>query len=115
MVKKVSAPAEEPARPFFRLRLDHDDVYFGCDEISQDAVIESDVVLDHAPDNPPGRYRWNREHQRLQVLPTEQQKAAQAAPTLEQAFQDFLLNGAEGARVKAWRKWFETTTDGRPQ
>jgi len=112
MVKKVSATAEEPARLLFKLKLDHEDVYFGCEPIEGSDVIESDVVLDHAPDNPHGRYRWLRDHKTLELLPIERQKAELGAPTLEQAFHDFLLNGPEGSRVKAWRKWFESTLEG---
>lgn len=113
MAKKESAPAEEPARVVFRLKLDHDDVYFGCEPIPKTEVAEGDAILDHAPDNPPGRYRWHQN--KLEPLPESKQKAALGAPTLEQAFQDFLVNGAGGAKVKAWSKWFETTLDGRPQ
>lgn len=112
MVKRVSAPAEEPARLLFRLKLDHDDVYFGCEPIEESAIAEGDVVLDHAPDNAPGRYGWLRDQKKLEPLPESKQKAALGAPTLEQVFHDFLLNGAEGSRVKAWREWFESTLEG---
>lgn len=112
MEEEISATAEEPARLLFRLKLDHDDVYFGCEPIEESVIAVGDVVLDHAPDNPPGRYRWSRDQIQLEPLPESKQKAAPGAPTLEQAFQDFLLNGAEGPRVKAWREWFESTVEG---
>ncbi len=121
MKKDASAePAEEKVRPRFRLKLDHDDVYFGCELLGKDEpTAETEIVLDHEPDNPPGRYRWSREHNRLEPLPKEKQKDAPEAPTLEQAFYDLVdvligggaLNAPLPPRLSAWRKWFEKTFD----
>lgn len=97
----------------FKLNLDADGVFFGSTPIDPAAVQPGDVVLDHAPDNPPGCYRWMPEANgvpaHLQPLPKEQQKTAPGAPTLEQAFADYLTNGSTGARVSAWAAWFKTT------
>jgi len=114
MKKEPSAPAaEEPARPLFRLKLDHDDVYFGCETIAATSeVSESDVVLDHAPDNAPGCYRWLRDLKRLEPLPKAQQKTEPGAPTLEQAFYCLVKHGANEQHVQAWIAWFEKTIEG---
>lgn len=118
MKKETSAPAaEEPARPsrmLYKLTLDHDDVYFGCEPIAEElaaSLTERDVVLDHAPDNPPGRYRWLRPEKRLEPLPKERQKDEPGAPTLEQAFYDLAKYGAATPRVAAWCAWFEKTIE----
>ena len=113
MVKKTSAPAEEAARPQFRLILDHDDVYFGCEQVfDREQIGERDIVLDHAPDNLPGQYRWSREHNRLEPLPEQSRKDKPGAPTLEQAFYAFVKFGADSPRTKAWCEWFEKTIEG---
>ena len=124
MQKVPSAPAaEEPARPLFRLKLDHDDVYFGCETIAATSeVSESDVVLDHAPDNAPGCYRWLRDLKRLEPLPKAQQKTEPGAPTLEQALCELLialiqteaLRTPLPPRLGAWLAWFEKTIDAKP-
>lgn len=143
MENEASAPAaEEPPRPLFRLKLDHDDIYWGCEAIAErDAVSlgERDVVLDHAPDNQPGLYRWIRAKKVtiqpigleayeienpgfFEVLPKERQKAEPSAPTLEQAFYELAIavsqsgvlkeyNAARGARLVAWLAAFEKTID----
>src|SRR6267142_1683721 len=124
MQKEESAPAEEPVRPrqMFRLKLDHDDIYFGCEAIPEGEEPKADdVLLDHAPDNPPGQYRWMRAQKRLEALPKERQKTEPGAPTLEQAFYEMV--GAaidEGAlkvplppRITAWLVWFEKSIDGK--
>jgi hypothetical protein len=112
MKKEASAaPAEEKPRPLFRLKLDHDEVYFGCEPFEGIAGA-SDVVLDHAPDNPPGIYRWSREHRRFEPLPKEKQKDAPEAPTLEQAFYAFVKFGADNPIAKAWCDWFEKSLEG---
>jgi hypothetical protein len=133
MKKDASAPAEDPARPEpdiapvaeasrpqFRLELDHDDVYFGCEELGgETAVVADDVVLDHAPDNAPGQYRWLRAENRFHPLPKAQQKTEPGAPTLEQAFYDLLVMLAPepaakfAPRIQAWAAAFEKTIDGK--
>lgn len=117
MKEEISVQAEEAPRPRFRLKLDHDDVYFGCEEISQEEADAhlgvNDVVLDHAPDNAPGQYRWLREEKRFHALEKAQQKTVAGAPTLEQAFYDFVKNGELAHKTKAWCDWFEKTLDGK--
>lgn len=119
-MKKVSAPAAEeearpePAapRPRYKLNLDHDDVYFGCEPIAPgEDPAAGDIVLDHAPDNAPGQYRWLREEKKFHALGKAQQKTVQGAPTLEQAFYDFVKYGADTPRVEAWCAWFEKTIE----
>lgn len=122
-MKKVSAPAAEESarpeseiarRPRYKLNLDHDDVYFGCEPIAPgEDPAAGDVVLDHAPDNAPGQYRWLREEKRFHALGKAQQKTVQGAPTLEQAFYGFLTGGPQDPRTKAWCDWFETTFDAK--
>lgn len=119
MNKEASAaPAEETVRPQFRLKLDHDDIYFGAEPFKGIAGA-GDVILDHAPDNVAGRYRWSREHNRLEPLPKEKQKEEPGAPTLEQAFYELtsaLLDvGALKAplprRLTAWLAAFEKSIE----
>jgi hypothetical protein len=112
-----TAPADEKPRPVFRLKLDHEDVYFGSEPFEGIAGA-CDVVLDHAPDNVPGRYHWSREHSRLEPLPKEKQKEELGGPTLEQAFYDLtkMVMDPEGLmtptrRLAAWCAWFEKTID----
>jgi hypothetical protein len=107
----------------FRLKLDHDDVYFGCEEVLAGEEITfgaDDVVLDHAPDNAPGMYRWSRTGKRFEPLPKTQQKTELGAPTLEQAFYELTSAWMQGAgpdslppRVMAWRAGFEKSIDNR--
>jgi|SRR5690348_375890 hypothetical protein len=117
--EKSAAPAEEAARPMFRLKLDHDDVFFGSEPFAPgDTVGARDVILDHQPDNLPGRYRWSREHDRFEPLQKEKQKAEQGAPTLEQAFYELAravhLPDDKGLpRLQAWCEWFEKTVEAR--
>lgn len=117
MEKEGSAPAEEAPRPLFRLKLDHDDVYFGCEPIPETEAMDGDAILDHAPDNAPGKYRWSREFQRLEPLIPDKQKTEPGAPTLEQAFCDLIESLPVmidlPKSVFAWRAWFRTTVDGR--
>ena len=116
MQKKESAAAEAPSRPLFRLELDHDGVYFGVKELlagEELALGADDVVLDHAPDNAPGMYRWSREHKRLEPLPKAQQKKEPGSPTLEQAFYGYLMNGSADPRTKAWIDSFEKSFDAK--
>lgn len=100
----------------FRLKLDHDGVYFGSEALLEGeevALGADDVVLDHAPDNAPGLYRWSRKEARLEALPKAQQKAAPGAPTLEQAMHEFFTLGFAGPKAKAWCEWFEKSIDNR--
>jgi hypothetical protein len=77
----VAVPA-----PCFLLTLDADGVYFGATQIHPEDVKEGDVVLDHLPDNAPGRYRWDRAAAALHPLPVSQHKETAGAPDLERAF-----------------------------
>jgi hypothetical protein len=106
----------------FKLNLDHDDVYFGCQELlagEEVALGADDVVLDHAPDNAPGQYRWLRDEKMFVPLAKAQQKTEPGSPTLEQAFYDLLKalapeGGAKfGKRIEAWAATFEKTLEGR--
>jgi hypothetical protein len=120
--EESASPAEEKARPRFLLKLDHDDVYFGCEALPDGGELSlgpDDVVLDHAPDNAPGQYRWLREEKRFHALLKTQQKTAPGAPTLEQAFYELTQSWLQGAgpnslppRVEAWRTQFRKTLDG---
>jgi hypothetical protein len=116
--EESGALPEEKPRPQFRLKLDHDDVYFGCEQLADgEEPKPDDVVLDHAPDNAPGQYRWLRAYGWFIPLPSTQQKIAQGAPTLEQAFYELARavhrpDDQGLPRVKAWCEWFEKSIDG---
>ncbi len=106
-------------------RLDHDQVYFGLVEKPLEEVQAGELVfgapelagglpagamyVDRDCDLPPGAYRWNGKA--FEPLPRSQRKAAIEAPTLEQAFFDFAMNGAGGVRWKAWADWFAKTME----
>jgi hypothetical protein len=117
--EESAAPAETPARPRFRLKLDHDDVYFGCEKLAAgEEAAAGDIVLDHAPDNAPGLYRWLYPEARLEPLPKTKQKAAPDAPTLEQAFYELvhavIPSGSPlPSRIAAWCAWFEKSFDAK--
>lgn len=100
----------------FKLKLDHDGIYWGAEEIAADAVKEGGVVLDHLPDNPPGRYRWDVEMKALIALPSSQVKSAPEAPSMEQAFHS-IVESLEAAGhdlpvvVRTWRDEFKKSID----
>ena len=106
----------DSAKPIYRLKLDHDGVYWGAEEIETAAV--GDIVLDHAPDNSPGRYKWNAEQQCFDALPASQIKSAPEAPTLEQAFHHLAQSLKEAghalpAAVCAWCEEFKQSIDSK--
>ena len=111
--QKEEAP---PPKPLYRLKLDHDGIYWDADEIAEAEVKEGDVVLEHMPDNTPGRYKWNAAEKRLDALPPSQVKTQPGAPSFEQAF-DALVQSLEDAGhaipgiVTAWREEFKKTLD----
>jgi len=114
----VVGAIEQAAPPpdVFRLNLDHDSVYWGAEKIAAANVREGDVVLNHEPDNSPGRYKWNSTANRLDALPSSQVKTAPAAPTLEQAFHSIIesleaAGHALPAAAAAWRDEFKKTID----
>ena len=112
--EESAAPAEEAARSMFRLKLDHDDVFFGSEPVAiGDTIGARDVILDHQPDNIPGRYRWSREHHRLEPLAKEKQKAELGAPTMEQAFHALIQSGPDNPVTKAWCDWFVKSLDAK--
>lgn len=114
--------------------LDHDGVYwppleprtpegvrpgelaFGPPEL-QKVLPEGAVYVDTGCDLTGGRYKWNAELRRFDPLTKAEQKAAPQAPTLEQAFYDFVTNGGQARpqqpRVAAWVDWFLKTIDER--
>lgn len=100
----------------FKLKLDHDGVYWGAEAIAETDVKEGDVILDHEPDNAPGRYKWNAEQKRLDALPPTQIKTAPGAPTLDQAFHHLVESLKEAGHalpptVHAWCEEFKKTID----
>lgn len=101
----------------FRLTLDADQVYWGATEIHPEDARAGDVVLDHQPDNAPGKYRWDRDSGALHPLPVSQQKDAPGAPDLEStldALLEWLSDGGEialPARLAEWRAWYQKTID----
>ena len=91
----------------YRLNLDHDRIFWGAHEIAEEDAREGDVLLDHCPDNPPGRYRWDGAA--LVALPPSQVKSAPGAPSLEQAFHAIVasLEVAGHALPPAARAWYD--------
>jgi len=79
-----------PKPVFYRLRLDHDQVYWGAEPVEDAEAHGNAVILDHAPDNPPGRYRWSWQEKRLEPLPPAAVKLAEEAPTYERALYELL-------------------------
>lgn len=122
--KKTEAPdaaVEEPspAQPkLYRLKLDCDGVFWGAEELTS-AIAEEDVVLDHVPDNAPGRYRWDRERNRLDPLEPQQIKEL-PGPNFERALYSLALQVHQArpelvpADTIAWCAAYEKTIDGRP-
>lgn len=108
---------KEVTQPCFRLNLDADGVYFGATEIHPEDVKEGDVVLDHAPDNAHGKYRWDKESKALHPLPVSQHKESGDAPDLECAFNwlcEWLSDGGQiplPPHVTEWREWYRKTID----
>lgn len=98
----------------YRARLDHDQVFWGVDEIAQADAKEGDVLFDHVPDNAPGAYRWDAKLARFEPLPASQIKAIPGAPSIEQAFHDFIHASdiTLPPRTAAWRDAFKKTVDG---
>lgn len=110
-------------------RLDHEQVYFGLVEKPLAEVKAGELVfgppelakqlplgaayVDRHCDLPSGAYRWEAGKAAFEPLPRAQRKSALEAPSLEQAFYDFLTNGPEGKSVRAWAEWFRKTMDGR--
>jgi len=92
-----------------RAKLDHDRIYWGVEEVAE--LHAGDVAVPAACDLTPGMYRWSGST--FELLPREQRKSLQEAPTLEQAFYDLLTVGREAPRVEAWIKWMEKTMDQR--
>jgi hypothetical protein len=128
--------AAEPAAPEPLVALvavlDHDGVYwppleprlpdavkagelvFGPPEL-QKVIPEGAVYVDAGCDLAGGQYKWNALMRRFDPLPREQRKEAPKAPTLEQAFYDFVTDGGQARplqpRVAAWVDWFVKTLD----
>ena len=101
-------------KPLWRLNLDHDSIFWGAVQIDADAFKAGDVLLDHCPDNPPGRYRWDGTA--LVALPASQVKSAPEAPSLAQAFHHLVESLVEAGHalppaVHAWAKEFQKTLD----
>jgi hypothetical protein len=101
-------------KKMYRLNLDHNRIFWGGNEVSEEDAREGDVLLDHCPDNPPGRYRWDGAA--LVALPASQVKIAPEAPSLEQAFHAIVasLEAAGHALPPAARAWcddFKKTLD----
>lgn len=89
----VTAPdaAVAAGKPIYRLKLDHDSVYWGAELFDPSwAVADGDVILDHAPDNPPGRYKWSVERQRLEALEPKLVRQAEGEITSDRAFYETL-------------------------
>ena len=111
--------------------LDHDQVYFGLTEKPLAEVQPGELVfgdpalaeelpfgtlyVDRDCDLSPGVYRWNGKS--FEPLPRHQRKAAIEAPTLEQAFYDFVTDQGRitpsAPRVAAWAQWFRKSMEGR--
>lgn len=114
----AAAPAPAaPPRPLFKLKLHHDGVYWGVEEILAGDIYEGDVVLDHVPDNAPGRFKWNAAEKRFDALAPSQIKTAPEAPSLEQALHDVIASlEAAGHAIPpaaaAWRAAFKNTLEG---
>jgi hypothetical protein len=108
-------------------RLDHDQVYWGLEERAI-ADIKSGELVFCAPelaeqlpegaiyvardcDLPGGQQRWDAGGRCFVPVPALHRKPAPTAPTLEQAFYDFLTIGPDAVRVVAWRNWMKKTMD----
>lgn len=104
--------------PAFRLKLDHDRVFWGVEMIESAALADADdVVLDHEPDNQPGAYRWDAEARALLPLPPSKIKVAQNVPTLEQAVHALVKHlrhegHALPTVVREWAEAFTKTIEG---
>lgn len=112
--------------------LDHDGVYwppleerlaetvkpgelvFG-DPALTDVLPAGAIYVDVDCDLPGGKYRWDGKAKRFEPLPREQRKEMPQAPTLEQAFYDFVTDGGRVTPtpplVAAWVAWFRKTFD----
>jgi len=102
----------------FRLNIDHDGVYWGATEINADDYKDGDVTLDHAPDNPPGRYKWNGVLGQMEALPASQIKSGDDGVDYERALYELTktLHQENSSQVSAitirWCKQYEQTIDG---
>lgn len=117
IVNDQDVAAAAAAAPLYRANLDADGVFWGVTEIHPEDVIATDVVLDRIPDNPPGKYRWDKTLRAMQPLPPSQQKQANTAPDLERTFDalcEWLSAGgsvALPALVAEWRTWYRKSVD----
>lgn len=111
------SPQSSALSPAFLLTLDVDGVYWGATQIHPEDAREGDVILDHIPDNAPGKYRWDRAEGRLQPLPRSQQKELPTAPDLERAFDELCQWLSDGgsialpAAVAQWREGYRKSID----
>lgn len=111
------SPQSSALSPLFRLTLDADGIYFGATEVHPDDVRDGDVVLDHAPDNAHGRYRWDRATSAFEPLPVSQRKDTPGTPSFEDALDalcHWLSDGDElplPAPVAAWRAAYRRSID----
>ena len=112
-------------------RLDHDQVYFGLvekplAEVQAGELVFGDPALaeelpfgaryvDRDCDLAAGAYRWESAAGAFEPLPSSQRKAAIEAPTLEQAFYDFVTDQGRitpsAPRVAAWAQWFRKSME----
>jgi hypothetical protein len=108
-------------------RLDHDQVYWGLEdrplaEIKAGDLVFGDPVLaellpkgavyvDRDCDLAGGQQRWDAAAGCFVPLPEAARKPGPTAPTLEQAFYDYLTIGKKAPRVVAWCEWMKKTMD----
>lgn len=112
--------------------LDFDNIFFGLEDRLVSDLKPGDLVfgdpaiipalpagvcyVDKNCDNAPGKYKWDATIGKagcFTPLAPNQQKLAEAAPTLDQALYDLITLGADAPRVQAWARWFEKTLDAK--
>jgi hypothetical protein len=113
MTPENSAPAMAPS---YVLLLDADMVYRGARLLTEGETEDGKVVLDHKPDNAPGRYKWSAAENRLEPLPV-QKDGQQSTPPLQlnAIALGFMAIAATGISLpegtKEWLRWYAQSVD----
>jgi hypothetical protein len=113
MTTENNAPAVAPR---YVLLLDESMVYRGARLLTEGECEDGKVVLDHEPDNTPGRYKWNAAETRLEPLPVQKDGRGEMQPVERNAIAlGFMSIAATGIRLpertQEWLRWYVRSVD----
>ena len=119
-MENQAAGAQAPAqKPFKAMLLDEAGVLVSVVELASADEL-TPLHVDLRPlggdcDNEPGKYRWDREQQRLVPLARFQRAPAAGVPSLEQVVYAFITGGKSSPLVKAWLEHYEKSGGKKPR